>query len=218
MGMYRLCDSLLERFPHLVIDNCSSGGRRIDIETLKRSIPFFRSDYQCNFNEDSDVLQTHNAGISKYLPYNGCTSKTKADTYAVRSAYSSSYGGAFYNASFQSMTEEDFAWAKKSVDEYRRIRKYFSEEFYNLGSEVYDKSSWAIWQYHDPDTSSGILMAFRRENSPFENVKIKLSGVAENSKLNVENLNNENTFTSSENLEITLKEKRSSVIFEYSLT
>ena len=60
-------------------------------------------------------------------------------------------------------------------------------------------------------------MAFRRENSPFENVKIKLSGVAENSKLKVENLNNENTFTSSENLEITLKEKRSSVIFEYSL-
>lgn len=217
MGMYRLWDSLLERFPHLVIDNCSSGGRRIDIETLKRSIPFFRSDYQCNFNEDSDVLQTHNAGIAKYLPYNGCTSKTKADTYAVRSAYSSSYGGAFYNASFQSMTEEDFAWAKKSIDEYRRIRKYFSEEFYNHGSEVYDKSSWAIWQYHDPETASGIVMAFRRENSPFETVKIKLSGVAENSKLNVENLNNENRFTSSENLEITLKEKRSSVIFEYSL-
>lgn len=217
MGMYRLWDSLSERFPHLVIDNCSSGGRRIDIETLKRSIIFFRSDYQCNFNEDSDVLQTHNAGISKYLPYNGCTSKTKNDTYAIRSSYSSSWGGAFYNAIFQSMTEDDFVWAKKTIDEYRRIRKYLSQDFYNHGSESYDKSSWAIWQYHNPETNSGIVMAFRRENSPFDNVKISLWGIAENSKLNVENLNNGNIFTSTENLEITLKEKRSSVVFEYSI-
>ena len=60
-------------------------------------------------------------------------------------------------------------------------------------------------------------MAFRRENSPFDNVKISLWGIAENSKLNVENLNNGNIFTSTENLEITLKEKRSSVVFEYSI-
>ncbi len=96
-GMYRLWDELLARFPGLLIDNCSAGGRRIDVETLKRSIPFFRSDYQCNFNENPEVLQTHNSNISQYLPYNDCTSKTKSDTYAIRSSYSSSWGGSFYN-------------------------------------------------------------------------------------------------------------------------
>lgn len=43
MGLYRLWDALLERFPHLIIDNCASGGRRIDIETLRRSVPLWRS-------------------------------------------------------------------------------------------------------------------------------------------------------------------------------
>ena len=46
-GLYRLWDTLLEKYPNLLIDNCASGGRRIDIETLRRSIPLWRSDYQC---------------------------------------------------------------------------------------------------------------------------------------------------------------------------
>lgn len=214
-GMYRLWDALLERFPGLIIDNCASGGTRIDIETLKRSIAFFRSDYQCNFNEDPDVLQVHNAGISKYLPYTGCTSKTKADTYAARSSFSSSWGGAFYNAVFQSMDEADFEWAKKIVDEYRRIRKYFHCNFYNHGSEVYDKTSWAIWQYHDDETDSGIVMAFRRCDSPFDCVKIDLRGLS-GGEYTFTGLDSGDSFVTFGELEISLPEKRSCTVFEYS--
>ena len=217
MGMYALWDALLAEFPHLIIDNCASGGRRIDIETLKRSIPFFRSDYQCNFNENPEVLQTHNSGISKYLPYSGCTSKTKGDTYTIRSSYSSSWGGAFYNAVFQSMDEEDLKWVKKITDEYRSIRKYFSLDFYDLGASVFDDTAWAIWQYHDPKTQSGIVMAFRRCNSPFDRVNIGLNGLLENRTYQAKNLNNQETMIFKNSLEILLPQKRSSVIFEYQL-
>ncbi len=215
MGMYKIWDYLLEKFPGLMIDNCSSGGRRIDIETLKHSIPFFRSDYQCAFNENPEVLQTHNSNISYYLPYNGCTSKTKSDTYAIRSSYSSSWGGAFYNTIFQSMNEEDFAWAKKITDEYRHIRKYMSMDFYNHGSVCFDDTAWAIWQYHDADTESGIVMAFRRCNSPFETVKIKLKGLSEGKSYVFTNLDSKALFASTGNLEIILPQKRSCTIFEY---
>ena len=214
MGMYKIWDYILEKFPGIIIDNCSSGGRRIDIETLKRSIPFFRSDYQCNFNENPEVLQAHN-NISCYLPYNGCTSKTKNDTYAIRSSYSSSWGGAFYNAIFQSMTEEDFIWAKKITDEYRHIRKYMSMDFYNHGSSCFDDTAWSIWQYHDENTQSGIVMAFRRSNSPFDTVKIKLKGLLKDKKYTYKNLN-DNTLSEGDNqIIISLPEKRSSVIIEY---
>ncbi|MBR1970623.1 MAG: alpha-galactosidase [Clostridia bacterium] len=214
-GMYKVWDYLLERFPELIIDNCASGGRRIDIETLKRSIPFFRSDYQCNFNENPEVLQTHNSNISCYLPYNGCTSKTKNDTYAIRSSYSSSWGGAFYNAIFQSMNEDDFKWAKKITDEYRSIRKYFSMDFYNHGSDVFDDTSWAIWQYHDADAESGIIMAFRRSNSPFDTVKIKLNGLSKGKNYIFTNPDDNTTFIATDILQISLHDKRSSKIFEY---
>ena len=214
-GMYDLWDSLLAEFPDLLIDNCSSGGRRIDIETLKRAIPFFRSDYQCNFNENPNVLQTHNAGSALYLPYVGCTTKTKRDTYAIRSAYQSSFGGAFYNAIFQDFDEEDFAWARAAVDEYRRIRHYMHEDFYNHGTSTFDDTAWAIFQYHDPETKSGIVMAFRRERSPFDNVKIALGGLCGDLVVSYENLNTGECFIGNSTLEIVLSEKRSSVIFEY---
>ena len=64
MGLYRLWDTLLSRFPNLVIDNCASGGRRIDIETLSRSIAFFRSDYQCEFNSHAEKGVKEGATLS----------------------------------------------------------------------------------------------------------------------------------------------------------
>lgn len=213
-AMYRLWDALLEKFPGLIIDNCSGGGRRIDIETLRRSIPFFRSDYQCNFNETPEVLQAHNANISRYLPYNGCTSKTKGDTYAIRSSYSSSWGGAFYNAIFQSMTEADFLWAKKVTDDYRAIRKYLSKDFYNHGSATIDDTAWAIWQYHDPDTCEGVVLAFRRENAPFDRVDIPLCAMGGKTYRFTE-LDSGSTFSGGGILPIHLPQKRSSAIFLY---
>lgn len=38
-GLYKLWDELRQEFPNLIIDNCSSGGRRIDMETISRSLP-----------------------------------------------------------------------------------------------------------------------------------------------------------------------------------
>jgi len=50
----------------------------------------------------------------------------------------------------------------------------------------------------------------------FENVKISLKGMTEGAYV-FENLNNGETFEGNKNLEITLPEKHSSVIFEYKL-
>ena len=44
-GMYTLWDTLRETFPSLLIDNCASGGRRIDVETIRRAVHLWRSDY-----------------------------------------------------------------------------------------------------------------------------------------------------------------------------
>ena len=217
MGMYELWDRLHERFPELIIDNCSSGGRRIDVETLKRSIAFFRSDYQCNFNANPEVLQTHNSNISLYLPYNGCTNKAKSDTYSIRSSFSSSWGGAFYNAVFQSMEDADFKWAKKITDEYRHIRHYMSCDFYNPASSVFDPTSWAVWQYHSKDEESGIIMAFRRSNSPFDRMNVSPKGFGIGKAYTFTNLDDNSSFDVKDNFEIVLPEKRSSVIFEYKI-
>ena len=40
-GLYQYWDDLLARCPGLLIDNCASGGRRIDIESISRSMPLW---------------------------------------------------------------------------------------------------------------------------------------------------------------------------------
>ena len=213
-GLYQMWDELLERCPKLLIDNCSSGGRRIDIETMRRSIPFFRSDYQCGFNANADVLQAHNAGISRLIPYNGCTVKL-SDVYSLRSAYSSSHGVAYWNAIFQKEEKVDWAAAKKCCDEYLRIRTYFPCDFYNHGSVGLDPSAWAIWQYNDPERKAGVVLAFRRAESPSSRATILLKGLPNGAMVEVENLDTGVKSIISGELEISIPERHSSTALLY---
>lgn len=213
-GMYELWDRLLEKYPHLMIDNCSSGGRRIDIETLKRSIIFFRTDYFCNDNADPEALQVHN-GISKYLPYNGCCAKLHDDTYSFRSAYSSSLGvSTTPKGSFDALKKNDYI-IRDLTEEYKSIRKYFTKDFYSYGSDYYDTKSWAIWHYHDADTDSGVIVAFRRCESPFDNVTVKLKGLNDAKEYSYYNFDTKEESKGNSSLTIKLAEKRSSVVIEY---
>ena len=213
-GLYQMWDELLARCPNLLIDNCSSGGRRIDIETLRRAVAFFRSDYQCGFNANADVLQAHNAGISRLLPYNGCTTKL-SDAYTLRSAYSSSHGVAYWNAIFQKEEKVDWTAAKKCCDEYRRIRKYFPCDFYNHGSATIDPTAWAIWQYNDPEKGEGVVLAFRRAESPSSRVSIPLKGLLKGATVEVENLDTGAKSTVVGEVEINLPVRRSSTVLLY---
>ena len=67
-GLYTFWDELLRRHPGLIIDNCASGGRRLDLETISRSIPLWRTDY--NYLEPNG-RQNHTYGLSFYLPCHG---------------------------------------------------------------------------------------------------------------------------------------------------
>ena len=213
MGMYDLWDGLLHKHPGLLIDNCASGGRRFDIETLKRSIPFFRSDYICNYTADPEVIQVEN-NASRYFPYiGGCTKVI--DKYALRSAYATSFGFMGWSREYMKMSDDDFEMLKAVTEEYRRIRKYFSKDFYNHGAEVYDPSSWAIWQYHDPESQSGIVMAFRRSESPFAHVTVELKGLRENQTYRYCNFDTAESFIGDTKIDIELSEKKSCVIMEY---
>ena len=48
MGLYKYWDDLRAQHPGLRIDNCASGGRRLDIETASRSVSLWRSDNACD--------------------------------------------------------------------------------------------------------------------------------------------------------------------------
>ncbi|HQK72642.1 MAG TPA: alpha-galactosidase [Clostridiales bacterium] len=179
MGLYRLWDRLLEKYPSLIIDNCASGGRRIDIETLRRSIPLWRSDYQCTWDFDPETSQTHNMGFSSWLPFTGTgTGKLFGDDYRFRSSYAAALTTSYWGYEGWEISDgQPLEWVRRSNAEYLRARPYFSRDFYALTPPPMDDCSWAASQYHDPDKNAGIVLAFRRPLCPCDSAVLRLEGL-----------------------------------------
>ena len=81
-GQYALWDALIAEHPGLWIDNCASGGRRIDLETCMRSVPLWRSDTGCSPGHQ-DWNQTQTQGLSLYVPLFTCCGWTRIITLQV---------------------------------------------------------------------------------------------------------------------------------------
>ncbi|MBM3847021.1 MAG: alpha-galactosidase [Verrucomicrobia bacterium] len=66
-GYLAYWDALRQRHPQLRIDSCASGGRRDDLETLRRAVPLIRSDHL--FEPTSQ--QNHHFQYASWIPYHG---------------------------------------------------------------------------------------------------------------------------------------------------
>ena len=172
-GLYAFWDALLAEFPHLVIDNCASGGRRIDIETLRRSVPLWRSDFQCPANHDPDVAQNHLLGIAQWLPHSGTSvGRIMNDVYRARSCYSPAMGNNFLfsaeNGGTERVTDETCDFVRRMTAEAKRVRALMDGDFYPLVSMTpfADKSHWCAYSFDRPEEGTGCVLAFRRAQSP----------------------------------------------------
>lgn len=178
-GLYAYWDELRERIPGLMIDNCASGGRRIDLETISRSIPLWRSDYQCRLNFDPIGMQGQTHGINLWIPLStGCFEKSsEPDIYAFRSALGP---GMVTNMNVYGTDPGcplPVEWLRNAMEEEFRVRKYFYGDFYPLLSFTLSDDAWVAWQFDRPDLGEGIVIALRRPNSPFTTMVPQLKGL-----------------------------------------
>ena len=189
-GLYRLWDALLDRFPNLLIDNCASGGRRIDIEMMRRSIPLWRSDYQCPANYDIEAAQIHNQTFNTWMPYSGTGTGRAYDAYRVRSAYGASLATnwSFSQKEEFANTDEKVEFIRKYTNEYLKVRPYFSEDFYPLTEVSTELDTWCASQFDRPSHGDGMLLIFRREKSPYETAKFALHAIDPNASYEISDL------------------------------
>lgn len=180
-GLYAFWDSLLVRFPKLLIDNCASGGRRIDLETTTRSAPLWRTDYQYG---EPNGYQAHTYGLNFYLPIHG-TAIYKTDSYTFRSGLG---GTAVLNWEVTGRESEPIPAIQKRIRDYLALRPYFYGDYYPLtGSKTTTRdNAWLAYQLNRPDKGDGIVVAFRRKESGEESIRIKLGGLETNSRYTVE--------------------------------
>ncbi|MGO8931422.1 MAG: NPCBM/NEW2 domain-containing protein [Limisphaerales bacterium] len=161
MGYLAFWDELHRRHPGLLIDSCSSGGRRNDLETLRRAVPLLRSDFQFG-HEATMPNQGHTYGISSWIPYygSGCYF---TDPYSARSYIMpcSGYGGT--NAA-----------TKLAYEECRSVAPFMLGDYYPLTPYSIQLSDWIAWQFDRPDLAGGVIQTFRRDKneSPLQTLRL----------------------------------------------
>jgi alpha-galactosidase len=184
-GYLAFWDELLRRHPAMYIDTCASGGRRNDLETLRRSAPLLRSDYPISdfTPRGATGQQGQTYGISLWIPYHG-TGAPLSDPYTMRSSFVPAYrlGWDTRNQNI------DHALLRNTVADFRKVERCLLGDFYPLTPYSAAEDVWMAWQFNSPESGEGVVQAFRRHNSVYESARLKLRGLDLNARYAVLNL------------------------------
>lgn len=186
-GLYKMWDDLLARHPGLHIDNCASGGRRLDIEMMMRSFAVWRTDYgftdtlaeqaqtqalaywvpeNMGFETYSTEFEGHSLPWTHPGPYS-----TPESLYLMRLGYDAGYG---IGPGAPGVNNEEWvAWIKQGLAEYREVQPYLFGDFYPLLPYSRDPEAWTAWQWDQPSRRDGLVMVLRRPKSPFLSMEVR---------------------------------------------
>jgi alpha-galactosidase len=171
-GYLAYWDELRRRHPDMLLDSCASGGRRNDIDSLKRAVPLTRSDYLLEPVEPiSQQMQT--LGMAQWIPFFG-TGTSGTDKYVFRSQMTP---GVITTWDLR-RKDVDTNAMRRLIYQWRTISPNYYGDFYALTPYSLSNDGWAAMQFDRPDAGEGFLEIFRHSHSPYETARIKLRGLA----------------------------------------
>jgi len=194
-GLYAMWDDLLKRHPGLRIDNCASGGRRIDIEMMSRSFVVWRTDLGFT---DTLAEQAQTQALQPWVPdtmgFESLTQSkpwvapgpysTPRNLYLMRLGYNAGYG--LGPGATGVDNEEWVRWIKQAIAEYREVQPYVYGDFYPLLPYSLSDETWTAWQWNRPESRDGLLVVLRRPKSTSATMKLQLRHIDSKSTYNVE--------------------------------
>lgn len=181
VGYLKYWDELIRRHPNMLIDSCASGGRRNELETMKRAVPLWRTDYSCHLVPNQ--CMTH--GISLWIPYHG--------TGVTASSKPTYWGGgltpvepyAFWSTVTPAINLTldirekgiDYPALRELIKQWRMVSQYYYSDYYPLLPYSLEENAWLAWQFHDDVKNEGVVQAFRRSACENDSMSLKLHGL-----------------------------------------
>jgi alpha-galactosidase len=211
-GFLEYLDELQKRQPQILIDTCASGGRRDDIETLRRAVPMHRSDYSYEPVGQQNITY----GMSFWFPYYG-SPNTSRDDYVFRSAW-----GPQVNLGWDVRRNDlDYDWMRRGISQWRSVAEDYFGDYYPL--TPYDSSNyaWMAWQFSRPENGQGLVQAFRRVQSQIDSEQLELHDLDPNARYEIKNIDTQAVQTMSgrelmqTGLTISMPKKQSAMVFTY---
>ncbi len=169
-GLYAYWDRIAKTWPDSIREECAGGGHRIDLETVMRMHVHQKTDYWF----DNEVDQAALWGASQYLPNSTIVAHlNRLDDYSFHSTMASSLclGWIADAPGF------DTARAKKLTDRYMAVRHLLIGAWYPLLPYSRSLTDWTGMQFHRADLDEGLLLVFRRAESPYRSADLALRGL-----------------------------------------
>jgi len=224
-GLYALWDRIQAAHPGIMIDNCASGGRRIDLETLRRAVVLSRSDVVDVGNKAGQegkmdiVNQIQCWGLGHWLAAHAGLNST-FDAYSIRSALCTGFMA--YRVLPENDQDPEYADAIAAVAEMKRIRSFMADEWVGLIAPDLEKEAWTAYQYHRHSDSSGIIVALRGRGADADSVTLHPEYIDANATYQVIRWDDYRQSPATrisgaalKELAMTIAQKRSSMLIEY---
>ena len=187
---YKYLDYLTENVPGLIIDNCASGGKRLDLEMAYRSIAFWRSDYNCSYHPDLfEATQSQTYGISFWLPITGAN-LYMIDEYTCRSAI------------MPLMLMDFFSHQNEEFEYYNEQRAQMGERYYPLEFGSFDKDKIMAMQFSSEDATSGMALIYKRADVTDTEYTLFLNGLHTATKYEIYDYDNSEKVYTMEGIEL----------------
>ena len=226
--LYEFWDDLRARVPGLIVENCGGGASRVDLETVRRSITAWRSDYNCVPDADPIGAQVANYGIGHFVPLiNGAPPSRPGNTYNLHSGiYGPMSFGLFHPCGWDAedhrlhtWISDDYpvAWHKEMLVHLDLAKPYLTGNFYGLTPSSTATDIVVSYQFDRPDLGSGIILTFFRQDVKTNSISIRPR--VENGRYRVENVVTKETFEfeadDNRKITVTADKKPFSVMLHY---
>ncbi len=163
-GHLQMWDDIRAAFGDMILDGCASGGRRNDLESLRRAVPLHISDYFITSKSTLPARQAVMSSLFAYFPYfkqEGPEATGIMDT--DFEWYMATCMTPFTMVHVQSdLPEEDWARVRAYVNRWQEIKHTFYADYYPLTEWNIDNGAWMAWEFMDSVTGEGSITAFRR--------------------------------------------------------
>ncbi|HOZ49634.1 MAG TPA: NPCBM/NEW2 domain-containing protein [Candidatus Hydrogenedentes bacterium] len=212
-GYYAYWDELRRRHPNMLIDSCASGGRRNDLETLRRAVPLLRSDYIM----EPVGNQCHTYALASWFPFYG-TGSSKTDSYMIRSTLCPHYTACWD----QRDDSIDWATIKTLVDQWKAFAPNYYGDYYPLTAYSLADDAWIGWQFDRPEAGEGMVQVFRRDASVYTAAQLPLHALDADVRYRVTDLDRPDSPVEvsgkdllERGLEVTIADRPGSAFFVY---
>lgn len=173
-GHLKLWDNLLSANPGLIIDTCASGGRRLDLETVRRSICLCPTDLI--LSPLPVTLASFNQTLAQWIPYYSLSfhhgDSPSAYTLAVSFSAWFSFDADIFNEAVDFTTIKAFLAARED------LVPFLKGDFIPLLPYSRDSQNWLLWQYDRSDLGEGIIFAIAHEGSLYRSIVARPLNIA----------------------------------------